>query len=119
MATLLQMTRGDDVEFNVVVTDQAGDPVDLTGIDLRFTAKRDSGDGDDDAIIVKTTGAGITVTDEAGGLATISIDAADTDELGVPASLTWDLQSTDEAAKVRTLAGGTLAISPDVSRTAP
>jgi hypothetical protein len=119
MSTYLSMYRGDDESFDVAVVDRDGDVVDLTGADLRFTAKRDVGDLDVDAVMAKTIGAGITVTNAAGGLARIDIDAADTDTMTRGTVLVWDLQAQDNSDKVRTLASGTLRIQVDVSRTAP
>lgn len=119
--TALSMTRGDDESFDVVVKTKAGVVVDITDMDLRFTAKRAVSDLDADAVIVKTTeaGEGITVTSAVAGEARIDIDAADTDGLTRTTRLIWDLQGTDQTGAVRTLARGTLRIAADVSRTAP
>ena len=117
--TALSMTRGDDESFDVVVKNKAGAVVDITGMSLRFTAKRRVTDPDDDAVITTTTGSGLTTTNASQGQARIDIDAADTDDLTETVVLSWDIQGTDELNKVRTLAHGRLRIGADVSRTAP
>jgi hypothetical protein len=123
MSTYLSMTRGDDESFDVHVVDRDGVDVDLSGADLRFTAKRDVTDADVDAVITKTlTGAvsdGITIVTAVEGLARIDIDDTDTDALTRGTLLVWDLQVVDSTDKVRTVASGTLRIIVDVSRTAP
>ena len=117
----LEMFRGDDESFNVTVTERDGlTPVDLSNMDLRFTAKRRIGDLDVDAIIVCTTDdATITLTTPSSGLARIDVPAGSTDELTRDTLLVWDLQATDALDKTRTLASGTLIVRRDVSRTAP
>jgi carbon monoxide dehydrogenase subunit G len=117
--TALSMTRGDDESFDVVVKTKAGVVVDITGMDLRFTAKRRVSDTDAQAVISKTTGAGITTTSAVNGAARIDVEAADTTALTATTRLTWDLQGTDETGTVRTLARGGLRIEADVSRTTP
>lgn len=119
MSTYLSMYRGDDESFDVHVVDRDGVDVDLTGAELRFTAKRDVTDADNDAVISKTTGAGVTTVTAVEGLARIDIDAADTDAMARGTLLVWDLQVVDTFDKVRTVASGSLRIMVDVSRTAP
>jgi hypothetical protein len=115
--------RGDNETFSVIVRDPAGTVVALTGATLRFTAKYRASDVDDDALITKTTGAGITHdADQVGagkGKATIAFVPADTATLAAPLVLVWDVQLQDAATLVQTVAGGSLRIRADVSRTAP
>ena len=117
----LTMHRGDSLVLNIAVADpDTGDPVNLTGATLRLTAKRSLKDADSDAIVVLTTGTGITVTDASGGLAEAEIEPDATDDLGnVTLALAWDLQLTTTEGRVFTVASGTLTITPDVSRTTP
>lgn len=116
--TYLSITRGDDGILDVVVTDRdTGDPIDLTGAELTFMVKRDRRDDDDDAILTKTVGSGITVSAPATGVAVVAIDAADTDE-ETPAACWWELQSVDVTSKVHTLAAGRFAITADLVREA-
>ena len=112
------MKRGDTLPINHTVTD-GGAAVNLTGKSLRFMAKRSVADADSAAVITKTIGSGITVTNPTGGLAQTLISPADT--TGLPAIaqlLQWDLQMVD-GSNVYTLESGTLLVSPDVSVTSP
>lgn len=111
----LAMTRGDSAVFTVTLTDEAGDALNLAGLVLTFTAKRRHADADEDAVFQKTVGAGITVTNEAGGVAEIAVDPEDTAALGTLRYLVWDLQ-VEDGTDVRTPLSGRLVISPDVTR---
>lgn len=110
------MTRGDDVTLDVTAVDQ-GQPVDLTGCDLWWTAKLRKLDADAEAVMQKTNepGGGITVTDQLGGIAEVAILPADTEDLASIA-LWWDLQVRDGDDKIRTLASGRLVVNSDVTR---
>jgi hypothetical protein len=112
--TLLSMTRGDTTEFDVTLTDSDGDALNLAGLTLTFTAKRRPTDTDADAVFQKTNGAGIAVTSESGGLATVTVDAADTEGLTFTRSLHWDLQ-VEAAGEVQTPLSGLLAIADDIT----
>lgn len=108
--SLLTMTRGDTANFAVTVTDGAGAPLNLTGLVLTFTVAASS----QSAVITKTIGAGITVTDALGGLATVTISPADTDGLEDRAELFWDLE-VDSAGDIRTPLTGRLSVEVDVT----
>lgn len=121
---LLRIHRGDNEEFAVVVTDPAtGDPIDLSTMHLRFTAKYRTSDTDDEAIIVKTDSyGGIMLGYD--GTATILIEPEDTVDLPKTTTLYWDLQITDAFGSVRTAApapgkSARLIIYADVSITVP
>jgi len=113
-ATTLEMFRGDSASWRFTVTDADGAAVNLTNADLRFTAKSSASDADVDAIIAKTDGAGITVTDAAGGVLAVTLSPGDTSALTVPQTLVWDLQVTDALGAVQTLAYGALRIIADI-----
>lgn len=110
-------TRGDDDVFDVAVTDEdTGLPVDLSGADLTFMVKRYPSDPDADALITKVTPTEVAITLPAtGGLAVVTLDAADTDDLA-PGNYSWELQVVDAANKVRTVAGGRFKIVADLIR---
>lgn len=115
----LSMYRGDTETFKVdIVAVDTGLPLDLSGLDLRFTAKRKVTDADLDAVIVKTSGAGIELGIPTGE-ALITVDPADTDDLAKTTTLLWDVQVTDVLGVVKTAATGRLRILADVSRTTP
>lgn len=113
--TVLTITRGDDVTLDIFLTDK-GQPVDLTGAQLWWTAKRRHIDLDSLAVIQKTLGAGITITQPTQGKAEVALVPNDTAALESIA-LWWDLQGKDGAGKVRTLAAGRLVVEADVTRT--
>ena len=111
------MTRGDSRSFALTLTDGAGAPLDLTDAALTFTAKRNLDDEDEDAVILKTDGAGIEVAvDPTDGLATLTIDPEDTEDLAHSIVLYWDLQVEDAVGGVQTPLSGRLSVKADVTR---
>lgn len=113
------MTRGDSRTLDIHVVDKLGVDVDLTSVFLWFTAKLSLEDGDDTAILRKTTGGGgITITDAAHGGATVTLAPADT--LNIPGkqglSLFWDLQSRSNSGLIATLDQGTMVIKAGATR---
>ena len=115
---LLTMFRGDSAAWDFAAT-LNGAVVDLTGASVRFTAKNRPDDADVDAVISKTVGAGITLTNASSGLLRVKLAPSDTSGFGGARTLVWDLQARDAAGDVHTLAGGTLRVQPDISRTVP
>lgn len=115
--TLLTMTRGDTRVFRVTLTDADGAPLNLTGLTLKFTAKRRTSDADDDAVIAKASSAGITLVDGPNGIADITILPADTDSYSDTAPLLWDVQVENGATDIRTPLSGWLIVAGDVTRT--
>jgi hypothetical protein len=111
----LTAVRGDTNEYDVTVT-RDGSALDLTGATLKFTAKRSMDDSDLQAVFQKTIGSGIVVTDEPGGLATLTVDPADTSSLPAPRSFHYDLELTESDGRVTTVAIGQLRLSADVER---
>lgn len=112
------MTRGDAFTFTLTVT-QAGAAYNLTGCSIRFTAKWSYSDADGSAVFSRTVGSGITVTNAAGGIATVALAPSNTSSL--PASrtdLVYDIQVTN-GSNPFTVVQGTLSVYPDVSVTTP
>lgn len=115
--TALSMFRGDDREFTFTLTEDGG-PMDLTGADVRFTAKSNVSRDDDAAAISKSTVAGVAIdADPTTGICVVTVNAADTEDLGGTV-LEYDLQVT-RGGKTRTVARGRLTVNHDVTRTAP
>jgi hypothetical protein len=113
------MYRDRTFTFSLAVT-QNGVAFNLTGASIRMTAKWQYSDPDASAVFALTVGAGITVTNAAGGLATVTIAANKTASL--PANLVplvYDIQVTDASSNVWTVADGTLYVQPNVSITTP
>lgn len=108
--------RGDDETYVFTVTSSSSGQIDLNGADARFTAKVNSRDSDDDAVIVKTTGDGIDIFNPQNQI-TVTLAAADTINL-IGTHYLYDLQVTS-GGKTSTVATGLLRLRRDVSVTAP
>lgn len=115
MADLDPIQQGDDETLSITVTNPDGTPYNLTGLPLRFVAKRSLLLRDDQGEIVKTIGSGITVTNAAGGLAEVAIAGSDTRAINAPAFLYWDLQ-IKQGGKNYTLAKGRVPVLADVGK---
>lgn len=118
--TDLRLIRGDTWVLAVDAKKADGTVQSLVGATLRFMAKLRKEDDDGLALITKTTGAGagIEITDDEAGLATVTIGANTTGD-GMPDVLHWDLQLSlpgPEEAEVRTLAMGRIYVVQDVTR---
>ena len=113
----LTMTRGDTPEWALTVVAADGSPFDLTDYEVYFTAKRLLTDADP-GVFQLTVGAGVTVTDAAGGLATIQPRRGDTNTLTEDVRLFYDVQLSQEASPDQTFTvdSGTLVITRDVTR---
>lgn len=107
----LQIIRGDDVSISVTFTDSNGDPVDITGATVFFTAKSDIHDADADAVISKEV---TSHDDAANGQTTISI--ADTDTDGLDGIYKYDIQLKDSSGSISSSIAGDLEILLDVTQ---
>lgn len=113
-----KMTRGDSRTIITPLADAAGDPIDLTGCTVWFTAKALYTDADASATFQKSTADGITVVDEDTGVIQVDIDPEDTEDLdGVRTRLVYDIQVKDATGKVSTPQSGKLIVYPDVTIT--
>jgi len=111
--TVHVMNRGDTFSFNLTLTDEAGEPLDTTGLPITFTAKRTfSGE----PFLVKTQDDGIDPDGASGdtGLVTVTIEPVDTEALTQQERFWWDIE-TDDLGVVRTQAHGRLVVMMDVS----
>lgn len=115
----LHVKRGDSIVLAVgPVLKADGSVQDITGHSLRFTAKNRITDTDGVAPITGTTAGGqIVITDGPGGLARVTIPAAQTDGFTTDRVLLWDLQISDPSGVVKTLDSGKLIVTRDVTRT--
>jgi hypothetical protein len=115
MGTNFTMTRGNNVTLSGTAT-LSGDPYELGGCLLWFTAKYRYTDADLDAVFQKSIGSGITITNPTQGLFTVAILPADTLAVAKARTvLVWDLQVQDGSGKVYTLNSGSIVINPDVT----
>lgn len=113
--TNLSMTRGDSATFVLTLTDGDGDALDLEDATIAFTAKREIFHDDEDAVISKSLGSGITVADPALGIAQLALSPTDTASLDSGTLLYWDVQ-IERAGDIRTPLSGKLHIIGDVTR---
>lgn len=114
------MMRGDSTPFEFTVTDD-GVPIDLTGLELTWTAKRywdQTGDG----VLTKTLGDGITVTSAEDGTIVVQMEPEDTEDIESSWShwhqrytYVWDLETVDEYDQKRTRGRGVLKVYRDVT----
>lgn len=111
----LRRVAGDTVKLDVAVT-RNGSAVSLVGASLWCTGKTATSLADSAAAFQKTIGAGITVTNAAGGLATVVIAAADTVGILTQTDLFVDIQLLESSGDVTTVAAGVLSVYPGVTR---
>jgi len=111
--SLLQLHRGDTETFTITLTDSAGDPLDLTNLDVTFTAKRNFAD---DPFISKVLGDGIEFGGGSGddGVCIITIDPEDTEALTHTERFVWDVQ-VDNGLDVQTPLQGRMVVAMDVT----
>lgn len=115
----LTIIRGDDEFIDLTLATASGTAVDLTDVDLWFTAKESQYDTDQAAVLFKTTPSQIVVTSPpTSGLAVVEIPGSETKlirsrYLSVP--LYWDVQLKDGNGDIQTVATGTITITPDVT----
>jgi len=103
----LTMTRGDTRTFTVTMTDDAGDPYDLTDASVDFTV------GD---LFDKSVGDGITVADPETGVAVITVDPDDTNGASdYRRAHRYDVQVTLADGTVKTPLRGLFVVTPDVT----
>ena len=113
--SVIELVRGDTPTYDLEL--RSGDEaLDLSGMDITFTAKRRYTDTDEDAVIRHTLDDGITVVDAETGTATVRFDAADTADLDDLPTLVWDVQVEDAAGTVLTPLRGKLSVVRDVTR---
>lgn len=99
--------KGEDVTLTVTMS-----PVtNITGWTLQFTLRKQY--GDTTALITKTTGAGITITDAANGVFQVTLASADTVNQELRPYV-YDIQRTN-AGNRTVLTIGNLTLLPEVA----
>lgn len=120
MATIfdtdIRIWRGDTWEEDWVLTQEDGNPFDLTGVKLFFTVKTDPTIADVSANLrlTSTPSSGITITDAANGEVSLSITQSQTAAL-TPQSYYYDIQVVTATPKVYTLARGRFIVEADIT----
>ena len=99
------LVQGDTMSFKVTLTDDAGDPIDLTGTTADMEIKR----ADGTLVLALTTGDGIEFTDAGNGEMTVTVEASDTTAFDPDYTYRYDVQWTN-ATTVRTVAWGTIQV---------
>lgn len=113
------MYRGDTRYLPFQITDSGGNPLNITGFAIWFTAKRLIADPDPGVFQQTIANAKVVVTNGALGLGYVRIDPANTATLPDAATdLLWDLQIKSTAADtpITTVVRGTLTVVPDITR---
>lgn len=110
------ITRGDTRVYDLAFKDAAGAALNITDASIWFTAKRSRSDADADAVFQLTIGAGITVTNAVGGLATAEVTPGHTDDITIWTLLYYDIQIKDSTGKTYTVEEGTIAVIPDTTQ---
>lgn len=109
------MIAGDTPSWTVTV-ERNGEPVDLTGASINFTAKRYLTDVS--AVFQHSTDDGHVVVSPpaSAGVAVLTLDAADTADLvtSVAVKLYYDVQVTEADGTISTPITGTLTVYPGV-----
>ena len=106
----MEVTKRDDVDFEITFEDVNDDPIDITGSTVFFTVKRSLKDADEDAVIAKE----ITVFDNpTQGIAIISLNHTDTN---IPiCGYIFDIQLKDQFGKIASSKIGSFVVKPDVT----
>src|SRR3990167_866883 len=105
MSEVFEIIRRDDTDLELTFTDVDGNPIDLTGCTVFFTAKRRVKDVDDDAVIS-------TELDEfeapETGVCTIPLTDVETDI--TPGNYYYDVQLKDTSNKIASSVKGILRV---------
>lgn len=119
---LSPVRRGDTIRLLVEV-ERNGSPLNVTGKDFWFTAKKRLSDLDASAVAQKSLigGAsnGIEVLNGAAGQVLVTVAPADTEGLTRATTLYWDVQMAEADGVLWTVASGTIQVVPDVTRARP
>lgn len=116
------MFRGDTLAFTVQVNDPTtGAPRNLAGWKFYFTVKRFAADPDQNAVFQDNTASGsgavAIVAPAALGQVAVSMPAAKTVLFpDTPTTLVYDVEGIDASGNVSTVEGGTIKVTPDVTR---
>lgn len=108
--------RGDTIVLNITAKDTTGAALNLTGGTLTATLKSTMSDADPGLSQVTSPSSGITITNAAGGLATVTFPATATAGLTDDTTLYGDVQFVDSAGRKSTLELMTFEVKRDVTR---
>lgn len=117
MAKLLpqdfEMFSGDSKDLVITVVDENDVTFSLTSASIKFNASREPGST---VLINKGTDVspgGITITNPAGGIFTVTLDPGDTKDL-TEKFLYYEAEITDVLGNIATVTFGTITLKPDL-----
>lgn len=110
MTERIQIIRRDDVKLTVTITDDEGNPLNLTGAKVYFTVKRNKRDTDAQAVITQEV---TTHIDPVNGVTEVDLTAEQTDL--EPRSYFFDVQVKDSSDRIRSINYGLIRIKQDVT----
>jgi len=105
----VELWAGDTKQLVVTVTDDAGDPKDLTGATVRWILQ--GRPADSSPLLDKDNDAkgGVTIVDAAGGVFRVDLSPEDTEELS-PRTYYHEAEVTDASGNISTVLIGSLVI---------
>lgn len=103
-----EMFSGDTKDLNVTVLNQDSAVVDLTGASVDFTISKKPGGA---ALVTKTVGSGIVLTDPTNGVMDITLNPADT--VSLKGAYHYQCRVTDVSLRETTVLFGTATIRKD------
>lgn len=109
MATDFSMHAGDDKVLTVTVKDPDDAAVNLSSATIKWQAAKSFGKA---SAISKATSSGIEITDTAGGVFEITLDAADTESLR--GTFQHEAEVTFSDGTISTVMSGTMRVKPVV-----
>ena len=113
----LSLPRGDSREYRLEVTDENDNVLNITGSTIRFTVKENISDSDPGAFqLTSANPAQIDIDDGGNGKARIFVTNTNTQDLTIKRYL-YDIQVQPASGGVKTVVGGTFAITEDITRT--
>lgn len=107
----IEIYRGDDKTLNLTFRDSAGNPINLSGSTIYFTAKKKLEFDDDKAVIQKDVTAHTNNT-----AGTSAIVLTNTDTSITPDTYLYDIQYKTAGGVISTVLTDELIIKPDVTR---
>ena len=108
--------RGDTIIIEAAIN-QGGEPINITGYSIWFTAKPNIANNDGTSgVVQKTLVSGIAVTDAPTGRIRITIAPADTAQISQTTTYECDVQVKSPSGEVTTAARGTMKVELDVTQ---
>lgn len=104
-----EWTSGDDLPFEIEVTDQNDVAEDLTGASITWAMARRPTSS---ILLTKTVGSGITITDAVNGLFLVKLDAADGENFR--GDYYHEAEVVFASGDKRTVARGTISVPVDL-----